>query len=61
MQMRNMPYAFGNTEMVLIEQLTECLVHKRLYTASMSAVHVRDWAIIIIELLADKRSFEDKL
>ena len=42
MQMRNMPYAFGNTEMVLIEQLTECLVHKRLYTASMSAVHVRD-------------------
>ena len=46
MQMRNMPYAFGNTEMVLIEQLTECLVDKRLYTASMSAVHVRDWAIV---------------
>ena len=40
--MLNTPYALDNTAMVLIEQLTECLVHKRLLTASMSAVHVRD-------------------
>ena len=40
--MRNMTYAFGNTAMVLTEQLSECLVHKRLYTASASADHVRN-------------------
>ena len=42
MQMRNKLYAFNNTAMVLIEQLIECLVHKPLQAASMSADHVCD-------------------
>ena len=40
--MHNMPYAFDISVMVLIEQLSECLVHKPLWAASMSAAHVRD-------------------
>ena len=53
MQVRNMPYAFG-------EQLTECLVNvfRRLVCRLfMSATEL--WPEI--EFLADKRSFEDKL
>lgn len=53
MQVRNMPYAFG-------EQLTECLVHvfRRLVCRLfMSATEL----LPEIEFLADKRSFEDKL
>ena len=44
MQMRNMPYAFDNTAMVLIEQLSECLVRKPLLATSISADHVCEWA-----------------
>lgn len=53
MQVRNMPYAFG-------EQLTECLVNvfRRLVCRLfMSATEL----LPEIESLADKRSFEDKL
>ena len=53
MQVRNMPYAFG-------EQLTECLVHvfRRLVCRLfMSATEL----LPEIEFWADKRSFEDKL
>lgn len=54
MQVRNMPYAFG-------EQLTECLVNvfRRLQVCRlfMSATEL----LPEIEFLADKRSFEDKL
>ena len=61
MQMRNKLYAFNNTAMVLIEQLIECLVHKPLQAASMSADHVCDWANVQKwSFLADKRSFEGK-
>ena len=42
--MRNMPYAFDNTAMVLIEQLSECLVRKPLLATSISADHVCEWA-----------------
>ena len=38
----NMLYAFNNTVLVLMEQLSECLVHKPLQAASRSADHVRD-------------------
>ena len=60
MQMRNMPYAFDNTTVVLIEQLTECIVNvfrrlvRRLF---MSATEL----LSEIEFLAHKRGFEDKL
>ena len=42
----NMLYAFNNTVLVLIEQLSECLVHKPLQAASRSADHVRDWPVV---------------
>ena len=44
--MRDTPYAFNNTAMVLIGQHGEYFVHKPLQAVSMSADHVRDWAII---------------
>ena len=44
--MRNMPYAFDNTAMVLIEQLSECLVRKPLLATSISANHVCEWAYV---------------
>ena len=52
MQMRNMPYAFDNTALVLIEHLSECLVRKPLLATSISADYV--WE----SFLVDKRSFE---
>ena len=42
MQMRNMPYAFDNTALVLIEHLSECLVRKPLLATSISADYVCD-------------------
>ena len=42
MQIRNMSYIFNKKAMVLIEQLSECLVHKPLQVASMSAADVRN-------------------
>ena len=40
--MHNMLYALDISAMVLIEQLSECFVHKPLQAASMPAAHVRD-------------------
>ena len=60
MQMRNMPYAFDNTTLLLIEQLTECIVNvfRRLVCRLfMSATEL----LSEIKFLAHKRSFEDKL